>query len=44
MWVYYTRVGGSPKKIMVLVATLGMDVTEDALIGTKKIINIYRPF
>ena len=30
MWVYYTepikRVGGSPKKIMVLVTTLGMDV------------------
>ena len=44
MWVYHTkcikRVGGSPKKITVLVATLGMDVVEDALIGSEKIINL----
>ena len=43
MWVYHTKsikiVGGSPKKIMVLVATLGMDVVDDAFTGTEKIIN-----
>ena len=53
MWIYHTkcirRVGGFPKKVMVLVATLGIEVAqirltshilEDALTETKKIINL----
>ena len=54
MWVYHTkcikRMGGFPSKVMVLVATLGIDVAlikislshilEDTLTETKKIINL----
>ena len=56
MWVYHTkcikRVGGFPNKVMVFVATLGIDVApyikirlmshilEDTLTETKRIINL----